>query len=439
MKHINKNLFFLLSFLMILGACEKKELVTLNPDAKPVLNLSTTDLVLDENTPDAQALVVSWIEPDYGFQAAPSYTLMMDLATGDFSNPQKFSVGGELKKTFTNAELNSKLLALGVDPENPTQIKFMVEAKLSQQVKIYSDPVTMTVTAYSSYLDLSTDWGIVGSATPGGWGNPDLPDLPMYKTSDPNVLVAYVGLQTGEFKFRLNNDWAVNYGDNGNDGTLEQDGANIPVTEGTYKITVNIADLTYTIEPYSWGIVGSAAPHGWNGPDIPFYYNPYNDNWVAVATLTDGEIKFRLNNDWGTNYGDSGADGTLDAGGDNISVTAGHYLITMDLNDMTYTIESADLWGLVGSAAPNGWNGPDVKFVPKFGPEEGKFYIYNVQLNDGEVKVRLNDDWGTNYGDDGNDGTLEPGGANIPVTAGKYYIKLDFTASPPNIKFIQWP
>ena len=29
----------------------------------------------------------------------------------------------------------------------------------------------------------------------------------------------------------------MNYGDNGGDGTLEQDGANIPATAGTYKIT----------------------------------------------------------------------------------------------------------------------------------------------------------------------------------------------------------
>ncbi len=439
MKRINKNIFFLLSFFLILGACEKKELVTINPDAKPQVNLSTNNLVLDENTPDATALTVSWTEPDFGYQAAPAYSVLIDLANGDFSNPVVFPAGTALQKSFTHAELNAKLLTLGVEAGTPTDVKIKVEVKLSQQVKIYSDPVTLTVTAYSSYLDLSTNWGIVGSATPGGWGNPDFPDLPLYKTGTPGILVAYVGLQTGDIKFRLDNSWTVNYGDNGNDGTLEQDGANIPVTEGVYKITVDTNALTYTIEPYSWGIVGDATPNGWNGPDIQFYYNPYSDNWVAAATLTDGQIKFRLNNDWATNYGDTGNDGTLDAGGDNINVTAGHYIITMDLNNMTYTIEASDLWGLVGDGSPTGWSGPDVKFIPEMGPNEGKFYIYNIQLLDGSVKVRLNDDWGTNYGDTGNDGTLEQDGDNIPVTAGKYYIKLDFTASPPTIKFIQWP
>jgi hypothetical protein len=45
----------------------------------------------------------------------------------------------------------------------------------------------------------------------------------------------------------------------------------------------------------------------------------------------------------------------------------------------------------------------------------------------------LNDDWGVNYGDDGANGSLEAGGANIAVgTAGIYNVKLDFRnpASP---------
>ncbi len=43
----------------------------------------------------------------------------------------------------------------------------------------------------------------------------------------------------------------------------------------------------------------------------------------------------------------------------------------------------------------------------------------------GEVKFRANDDWGLNYGDNGNDALLEAGGANIAIpTLGRYTIKL---------------
>ena len=53
------------------------------------------------------------------------------------------------------------------------------------------------------------------------------------------------------------------------------------------------------------------------------------------VTLTDGEIKFRLNNAWGGEYG--GNDGQL--GSDNIPVTAGTYTIIVDFENGTYTIE----------------------------------------------------------------------------------------------------
>ena len=41
-------------------------------------------------------------------------------------------------------------------------------------------------------------------------------------------------------------------------------------------------------------------------------------------------------------------------------------------------------------------------------------------------------------GDDGNDGTLELNGANIPVSAGTYNITLNLAANPPTISIHQW-
>ncbi|HEX4958165.1 MAG TPA: DUF1565 domain-containing protein, partial [Lacibacter sp.] len=88
----------------------------------------------------------------------------------------------------------------------------------------------------------------------------------------------------------------------------------------------------------NWGVVGSATPNGWGGPDIPLSYNAGLNTWSAVVTLINGEIKFRNNNDWALNYGDNGADGTLDAGGSNIVVAAGTYLITLDFTTLNYSI-----------------------------------------------------------------------------------------------------
>ncbi len=433
---INIWLIVLMLFTAMMS-CEKRELVTLKPDNDLNLTVNPSSVVLTEATANDDVLTVAWEKPDFGFQSAPTYELLVDLASNNFSAPQSVATGNETQKVFKGSELNGILLALGADPGQSVQVAFRVKIKLGSK-EFFSEVVTADITPYSSYLDLSTEWGIVGSATPGGWGSPEIPDLPFYKTSNPDIIVAYVYLRNGEIKFRKNNDWTVNVGDNGLDGTLEPNGANIPVTEGDYKITFDTANMTYTIENFLWGIVGSATPNGWNGPDIKLEYNPYNDDFRAAVTLTDGEIKFRFNNDWALNYGDDGADGTLDQNGANIAVTAGHYIVVFNPSDLTYSVTATDLWGLVGSATPNGWNGPDMKFHPDYGPNQGKWYLHGAVLTDGEIKIRQNDSWTLNYGDDGNDGTLEQNGANKPVTAGTYEIELDFSVTPPTIALKRW-
>lgn len=437
-KYINKSIFLLSFILVTFIACDKVETVQINPEATTEVNLSETNIVLTEDEADNDVLTASWETPDFGFDAAPSYNLLLDLAGGDFSAAQIVPNGALNEKIFTGSELNNKLLSLGLTPDQEATIQLKLQIVLSDYKEFESDVVSLVVTPYSSLLDLSTNLGVVGSATPGGWGNENIPDLPFYSTTTPDVYVAYVTLRNGEIKFRKDNLWTENWGDTGNDGILNPSGDNIAVSAGTYKITVNMATFEWEMENYSWGLVGSATPNGWDGPDFQLQYNSYNDDWRAVVSLVDGEIKFRFNNDWGLNYGDSGADGTLETGGDNIAVSAGHYLIIFDLNNLVYSIETMDVWGLVGSATANGWDGPNQKFVPDFGINEGYYYIHGAILTDGEIKVRQNDAWGVNYGDTGNDGEMELNGDNIPVTAGTYNITLNFSVDPPTIAIYAW-
>lgn len=78
------------------------------------------------------------------------------------------------------------------------------------------------------------DWGIIGTATPGGWDS----DTDMTWDETKGALTITMDMTAGgEYKFRANDDWAVNFGDNDSDGSLEQDGANIIVAEdGNYTI-----------------------------------------------------------------------------------------------------------------------------------------------------------------------------------------------------------
>ena len=183
----------------------------------------------------------------------------------------------------------------------------------------------------------------------------------------------------------------------------------------------------------NWGLVGSAV-NGWGGTnrgfaagnDVPFLSNGQDGMFRAVATLYDGEFKIREDNAWGVNYGDTGADGTLEQNGDNIAITAGHYIIDFDAVNFTITITPAGtVWGVVGDATLNGWGAAeDVKLMPD--PcNEGVYLVKDVVLKDGFIKFRQDDAWGVNLGDTGADGTTEANGDNIAVTAGTYDMVLD--------------
>ena len=103
------------------------------------------------------------------------------------------------------------------------------------------------IDAINSSLGAQSDWGLVGSATPNGW---DGPDVEMYQTG-PQEFSIYVELGSGELKFRFNEDWGNNFGDNGGDGTLEAGGSNIAITAGTYFIVMDLSSGTYSISPFS--------------------------------------------------------------------------------------------------------------------------------------------------------------------------------------------
>ncbi len=83
----------------------------------------------------------------------------------------------------------------------------------------------------------------------------------------------------------------------------------------------------------NWGITGSATANGWEGPDIPFEKQGDTNQWMArKISLKDGEIKFRLLNDWTRNLG-TGEKGALVSNGSNMVVKAGVYDIELNLSD----------------------------------------------------------------------------------------------------------
>ena len=139
----------------------------------------------------------------------------------------------------------------------------------------------------------------------------------------------YMYLNQNGFKFCSQPNWdGTNYGG----AFFGESEDNIMMTQeaGFYQVDVDLSAKTYTLTPFTIGIIGSATPKGWDG-DTEMTYNPEERCWeLKDVTLTDGEMKFRHTNDWNLNWG-----GPLDAlvhDGDNIAVAAGTYDIKLEVN-----------------------------------------------------------------------------------------------------------
>lgn len=196
--------------------------------------------------------------------------------------------------------------------------------------------------------------GIIGDATPGGWDN----ETKMIQdANDKSVWRLRVKLVAGEAKFRANNDWVFNWGSaEFPTGKGVQDGANIPVVVGDYKITFNSTTGEYNFEAVvEYGkisLVGNAGPFGeWPGADDSrdtyLDKDAANPNKWSLASITlkdtpvDGGIKFRAEAAWAKNWGAVDFPvGTGTQDGKNIVCTAGTYKVDFRSDTGDYAFSS---------------------------------------------------------------------------------------------------
>jgi len=195
-----------------------------------------------------------------------------------------------------------------------------------------------------TYKVTKMDWSLIGGAIDPSWGV----DVDMVYNSTLHKLVASYDFASGDIKFRANHDWAVNYGDDNADGTLEPGGANIGIAAaGKYSVFLDLntkvdandttLKLDYSYWVTQWGIIGDATPGGW-GDETSMTADVANNTWTYTGFLIGGkQFKFRANHDWGINLG--GTPDKLSEGGDNIDVPAdGNYTVVLNLTDGTFTL-----------------------------------------------------------------------------------------------------
>jgi len=421
-----------------LTSCESDiEQVKYNPAnaEKGELTASETDIRLTAASTKQDVLTLSWGKSDFGLAVATKYTVLMDKRGGDFSNAYTLASTGDTEVTFTGKELNNAIIALQTLKDADAEISYdeqAVDIRLSSTFSedvtpLISNTVAMNITPYAGKQEYPK------MAVPGayqGWNPADYTQA-LYATdsSKPQVYEGYIYMSAGsEFKF-ADGSWDVNWGSS--DGkTLEPNGPNIKANEdGCYYIQIDIENLTYKMEISNWSLVGDAVG-GWDN-DIDMEYDKDNNIYRAIYTFSgEGQFKFRANHSWDRNYGidPDGDEGDLKLNGDNITPLPGEYTVTLSFVDgyPTYALFAGSdvskfkVLNVPGSM--NGWKADTQDNILVDMKKDGNYKGWVYASGDDEFKFALGS-WDDNWGcSDIEDGTLEPGGANIKPAEGMYYI-----------------
>ncbi len=357
MKTAINKISILSIFLFTLFACEKEEeRVIIEFGDAPVLTATPTTSVLSRDLADEEAIEFSWTElpvnwsnPEYAHDGAVSYIFEIDSAGNNFESPVLVEMGSNLSNTYTVRDFNALLLEEGFAPEEEAKIEARI--RITNNIEtITSNVVNVEATPYST--DIEPAYVYVPGAYQ-GWVPSDAPVLVSAEDNgvyEGIITVNNEGAEGEKLKFKITSqpNWdGTNYGDGGA-GVLSTDGGagNLSVPEPyTYLINADLNDLSWSAEKYSWAIVGDATG-SWD-VDTDLTFDNREGIWKTTMELVPGNIKFRLNDLWDTNYGDDDtSSNVLNAGGADIPVAeAGTYDIILDLSDEsnpTYTLTKVE-------------------------------------------------------------------------------------------------
>lgn len=317
MKNIYRLFMLFVVILTTLSSCsEDKELeLIMNPEdvSAPSITAPSAgeqfELTLDNK--DELAMVIRWNRPDYGVNLKMDFTVDIDVKDGDFSDPINLAITTSDSLALTQAELNEKILALGLPVGQMSDFDIRIKSAVNYQIpEEFSEIITVSATPYSTIFPSIY---MIGAGV-GGW-DPALA-VEVASTGEPQKYYtkAYFDADgDGNFRFFTAPDWGSSYGGwdkltsyptdllqpkaGDGDPNFEFIG-----TTGWYEIWVDTnsgsIDMKATTEP--WLYLTGDATHGWN------WDNPTKIKWVGHE-IWEGDVTFTQNNffrffeqaDWG--------------------------------------------------------------------------------------------------------------------------------------------
>ena len=286
--------------------------------------------------------------------------------------------------------------------------------------------LTLFCVIHSNYSQVIS---IIGDTSPSGsWTvdtNLTTTDNITYTLNNVTLTTA-TGPSTG-LKFRQDGQWTTNWGGNFPNGTGVQDGPNIQTIAGTYDITFNRSNGTYTFISNAIPTIGIWGPavdsqNGFGGADVDMTTLDGINYTLSGFNFSSGTAYFRANdatvNVWGSTAFPSG---TAQLTGPSIPVIGGEWFVSFNRITGAYSFTYPNV-GILGTAL-NGFNVEDTDLTTTDG---FTYTILNLTLTDGLVKFRKDNTWQTNWGSlDFPNGTGTQNGPDIPVTAGTYNVAFD--------------
>lgn len=272
---------------------------------------------------------------------------------------------------------------------------------------------------------------IVGTGV-NGWPEDQItPEITLSTTDGISYVINNLVVTTGLVKFRQDLSWAVNWGDSTFPiGTGILNGPNIPTIAGTYDVTFNISNATYTFIPSpnvfpNIGIWGPAvdSQNGYAGADVDMTTTDGILYTLSGFYFSSGQAYFRQDNAttlvWGsTSY----PTGTAVLNGPSLFIPGGEHFVTFNRITGEYSFSFPSI-GILGTAL-NGFEVADTDLSTTNG---FNYTIEDLPLNIGEVKFRKDNSWTTNWGSIAFPmGTGVQDGVNIPIeNTGIYTILFD--------------
>ena len=337
MKRIIKSYGFLLvGFLsLFLFSCEDDNVLTVEPQSNAIaLALDISEIQLDGTNPSNPGLTLTWTEAVYTQPVEINYIVEFDIDQ-NFSNPVVVgTVVSTNYATWSVGELNSAVSQAGVNPFDWTTVYARIKSNIGTQsgLENISNVVSFDVYAYFNYDFL--DLFMVGPASAPGWNN-NSNNPPLFRDPDNAKLFTYTGYFNADALklLEVRGQWAPQYGKESAGKLAARPTEDVsdpsPIddikTSGYYTFEVNMANLEYSLTPYSAtssaatsvSISGSALAADASLAQLTSNSAVFDAHiWnITSVHLVPGEMTFVLNgsNNWGSTTSFSGTS-TLNGG-----------------------------------------------------------------------------------------------------------------------------